>query len=65
VLGGELVVERLGVVVVDEHERLAGCQTLVDVEDHLVATGPWLGADVDLGVVGGHDLLLSGGVRDD
>jgi hypothetical protein len=58
VLSGELEVERLGVVIVDEHETGPGIELLVGVEDQLVAARGWLGADVELRV-GGRALVCS------
>lgn len=55
VLGGELVVQRFWVVVVDEHEAIAGRQVGVGLEDQVVSAGRDLLADVEdlVGVVYG------------
>ena len=58
VLPLELVVERLGVVIVDQYETLSGRQGVVGVEDELVTAGRWLAADVELWVSGRHGVLL-------
>lgn len=55
VLSLELVLQRLGVVVVDEDEALAGIEVLVGGEDQLVAAGGRLGSDVELTVGTGHE----------
>src|SRR5450759_2973492 len=54
VLRRELVVQRLGVVVVDKHEGRAGFQRCEGVEDQLVADAGDLGTDIDDAVGGGH-----------
>ena len=57
VLGGELVVERLRVVVVDQHERGPRIQRAERVEDQGMAANRRLAADVEDAVIG-HGLLL-------
>lgn len=47
-LGSELMVERLGIVVVDEHERFAAFEAVVRLEDQFVATGGRILPDVEL-----------------
>ena len=49
-LGLELVVQRLGVVIVDENERGAWRQLRVRLEDALVAGRGWIIADVGIAV---------------
>src|SRR5690606_5495567 len=62
VFGGELVVQRLGVVVVDQDEAVPSAERVVGLEDQLVAAGGDLGSYVQLPVLGhGRRLLYVAG----
>src|ERR1035437_3403623 len=61
VLRRELVVQRLGVVVVDQHEARAGFQRCEGLDDQLVADAGDLGTDIDDAVGDGHGGFLSVG----
>src|SRR5699024_709930 len=51
-LGGELVVQRFGIVIVDEHERITDAEPVIGLEDQFVATGGNLGAHIEFDVFG-------------
>src|SRR5699024_856661 len=51
-LGGELVVQRFGIVIVDEHERITDAEPVIGLEDQFVSTGGNLGAHIEFDVFG-------------
>src|SRR5699024_5237395 len=51
-LGGELIVQRFGIVIVDEHECIADGEPVIGLEDQFVATGGNVGAHIEFDVFG-------------